>query len=216
VTLNLPGSFTVSAFIHALAILLMVLSGRFMAHKTPRMMEITLVSGPGAGGVTSGADVRSATKPGGQRGTATGRPVKGVVKGAVTMATPEYVPVGKKPRRSGEALMGAEAGEGAGVPGASIGTGTGSGAGRKVRYQEPLEYPEWAKEKGLVAKVKLRFKVLPNGSVDSTIIVRSTSGWRQLDELAIKSMRNYLFEPLPAGSTQVPQWGEMTFSFVAE
>lgn len=215
-TLNLPGSVTVSAFVHALAIILAILAGKLMAPRTPHLMEITLVSGPGTGGVTSGAAVQTATKPGGQHGTATGRAVKGVVKGAVTMATPDFVPVGKKPRRSGEALMGAESGEGAGVPGASMGTGTGSGAGRKVRYQEPLEYPDWAKEKGIIAKVVLRFKVLPNGSVDSQVMVRRTSGWRALDELAIKAMRNYLFEPLPAGASQIPQWGEMTFSFVAE
>jgi TonB family protein len=216
VTLNLPGSLTASAVVHALVVLLAIVFGRLLTPKLPPLVEITLVTGQGSGGAPSGAAVHTAVKPGGQRGTAVGRPIKGVVKGQVTLATPDYVPVGKKPRRSGETLMGAESGEGAGLPGATMGTGTGVGAGRKVRYQEPLEYPDWAKEQGIVAKVVLRFKVLPNGSVDSQIIVRRTSGWRQLDELAIKSMRNYLFEPLLPGSPQIPQWGEIALSFVAE
>jgi len=93
---------------------------------------------------------------------------------------------------------------------------TAGGKGRNIRYQEPLEYPDWAKEGETEAKVVLRFKVLPSGSVDSQIGMVKSSGWPKLDELAIKSMRNYLFEPLPLGVPQIPQWGEITFSFVPD
>ena len=112
--------------------------------------------------------------------------------------------------------MGTDAGEGGGPSGPAAGAGGPGGSGRALRYQEPLEYPDWAKEQGIDAKVVLRFKVDPDGTVDSQIIVPRTSGWRQLDELAIRSLRNYLFEPLPVGVPRVPQWGELTFHFKPE
>ncbi len=214
-TLGLRHSLAVSMTAHVIMLILMVGMAKWFGPRLPPIMEITLVSTPAASSGKAGAAVMQAA-PGGQQGTAKTKPVKAATRGQVMVATPEFVPVGKKPRRSSESLMGAEAGAGGGTLGATQGTGPAGGAGRRVRYQEPLEYPDWAKEKGIVAKVVLRFKVLPNGSVDSQIIMRRTSGWRQMDELAMKAMRNYLFEPLPPDAPQIPQWGEIALKFVVE
>lgn len=209
---GLPASLGISFGLHLLAVILLVVWGGLFGSRLPRITEISLVSGPGAGSsAPQGANVEKA-KPGGKQGTAAVR--HGVVRGQVMVATPEFVPVGRRPRRSGEELMGTGEGEGGGPVGPSAGPGgTGGGGGRAIRYQEPLEYPEWAKKEGIDAKVVLRFKVEPDGTVDPQILVRVTSGWRQLDELATRTLRSYLFEPLPHTAPQVAQWGELTFHF---
>lgn len=215
-TLNLRDSFGISVAAHAVIIVGSVGVAAWLSPSLPPIMEITLVAGPESKGGTPAAAVEKA-KPGGEGGTSLVKSETPARGGQVVVATPEFVPVGRRPERSGDALMGDSPGAGGGAPGAGDGgPGAAGGTGRRVRYQEPLEYPDWAKEKGIVAKVVLRFKVLPDGSVDSQVILRRTSGWRQLDELAIKAMRNYLFERLPPGTPQVPQWGEVALSFVAE
>ncbi len=213
-SLNLRSSLALSTLGHALLLLLAWLAGASL-RRMPVITEITLVSGPNPGGAPQGAAVQKA-RPGGRRGTGRVKPTLAVHKGQVSIATPEFVPIGKKPRRSGEELMGGEAGEGGGQPGPTMGTGAAGGAGRSVRYAEPLDYPDWAKEQGIDAKVMLRFKVYPNGTVDSQIVVVKTSGWRQLDEEAMKALRNYQFEPLASGAPQVAQWGELAFHFKPE
>ena len=213
-TASLPRSLGLSAALHAALLLLAsLLSVMFRPH-LPAITEISLVSGPGAGPSPSG-QVVTTPKPGGRHGTSAVS-TSPAVKGTVSVATPEFVPVGRKPRRTGEELMGSGPGEG-GSAGPSMGSGPATGgAGRKVKYVEPLEYPEWAKEQGIVAKVVLQFKVLPNGAVDAQIVVRKTSGWRELDDLAIRTLRQYQFDPLPPDTVQVPQWGEIPFMFKAE
>ena len=213
-TLSLRDSVLVSLAGHVLFLAVFSLSVGILAPKLPRIMEITLVSGEGPAGGEQGAGLAAAS--GGAQGAAVVKSVSPAAKGQVSVASPEFTHIGAKPRRSGEELMGARPGEGGGAVATGVaGKGTGGG-GRKLRYQEPLEYPDWAKEQAIDAKVVLMFKVLPNGSVDSSIIVKRTSGWRQLDELAIKALRNFLFESLPAGTPQVPQWGELSFHFKPE
>jgi TonB family protein len=214
VTLGLPRSVGVSAAAHAALLLGAAVFGPLFAPKLPVITEITLVSGPGAGPAPSGAVVTP--RPGGRRGTSAVSTVKRAAKGSVSIATPEFVPVGRKPRRSGEELMGAGPGDG-GAAGPTMGAGPASGgAGRLVKYAEPLEYPDWAKEQGIDAKVVLIIKVMPNGSVDPNIVVTRTSGWRQLDELAIRTLRQYQFAPLPHDAPQVAQGGTITLHFKAE
>lgn len=213
--LGVRNSFGVSAALHFLGLLFAVLASEWMSSDLPQIMEITLVSVPDSDGGQSGAG-KAKADPGGEKGVSLSASKKKSSRARVVVATPDFVPVGRKPRRTEDALMGSDTGSGGGALRASRGTGPAGGAGRKVRYQEPLEYPEWASEKGIVAKVVLRFKIHPNGAVDSQIIMRRTSGWRRLDELAIKAMRNYLFERLPPNAPQVAQWGELAFNFVAE
>jgi TonB family protein len=204
-----------SAGIHAVVFILAVTTGFLLAPMHPEPLIVSLTPGRGGGTGPTGAEIPAAT-PGGRAGTSLA-PAKAAVKGQVSIATPEFVPVGRRPRRSGEELMGTgPAGEGGGPASPIMGEGAGGSGGRRLRYQEPLEYPEWAKEQGIDAKVQLEFTVNPDGSVDPHIIVRRTSGWRQLDELAMKALRQFLFEPLPPGAAQHAQRGELTFHFKPE
>jgi len=215
-TLGLRNSLGVSLGAHGVALALFAWGMAAFAPRLPRITEITLVTGEkNAAVATQGAGL--VAPAGGQSGVSAEKPVKAVSRGHVNIASPEFVPIGKKPRRSGDRLMGASPGEGGGMAAGSIGAGTGTASGgRNLRHQEPLEYPDWAKEQGVDAKVTLQFKVLPSGTVDGQILVKRTAGWRQLDELAIKSLREFLFEPLPPAAPQVPQWGELTFHFKPE
>jgi len=213
VILNFRNSFLVSVTAHVLALSLLSWGIGVFSPRLPRITEITLVSGESKTPATMGAG--QAETPGGHAGQSV-RTVKVATKGHVTMASPEFVPIGMKPKRSGETLMGSETGSGGGVMGGTTGPGGAAGVGRRIKYQEPLEYPDWAKEQGIDAKVTLMFKVMASGAVDTQIVVKRTAGWRQLDELAIKSLRNFQFEPLNPASPQVPQWGELTFHFKPE
>lgn len=210
-TLDLKSSLAVSLGAHLLAALLALLTGQWLRTELPPILEITLVSGPGGGGAP--------TVTAGQQAPPE-RPaeVKAIAAGQVSVASPEFVSVGKRPQRTEETPMGigGTGARSAAAPGGGEGPGGGGGSGRKLRYQEPLEYPDWAKQQAIDARVTLRFKVLPDGSVDSGIVVRRTSGWRKLDELAIRALRNFLFEPLPADMPRIPQWGELSFHFKPE
>lgn len=211
--LGLPRSLGVSAAAHAAFLLLAIWVFPLLAPRMPPIVEISLVGGPAHGPAPSGAKVTP--KPGGRKGTAVARTAR-AAKGSVVVASPEFVPVGKKPRRSGEELMGAGPGDG-GAAGPSMGTGPAAGGGgRQVRYAEPLEYPEWAKKEGLNASIIVQIKVYPNGTVDPNITVPKTSGYRDLDLMVIKAIRQYQFEPLPAGVAQVVQMYRLPISFRAE
>ncbi|MEK7476074.1 MAG: energy transducer TonB [Candidatus Coatesbacteria bacterium] len=213
---GLPSSLGMSFLVHLVVLLLLFIGGGPFAGTLPRITEISLVSGPGGGSPGPQGAAIEKVKPGGRHGTAAVR-TGPAVRGQVTVATPDFVPVGRRPRRSGEDLMGTAAGEGGGPQGpASAGPGGPGGTGRKIKYQEPLEYPDWAKKEGVDAKVVLRFKVNPDGTVDDQIIVPVTSGYRQLDLLATQTLRRYVFAPLPHDTPQVAQWGELTFHFKPE
>ncbi len=213
-SVGLPRSLGLSAAAHALALLLAATLGQFLAPRVVAITEISLVTGPGAGPAPAGPAV--APVRGGRKGTARVRTVKRATRGSVVVATPEFVPLGKKPRRSGEELMGSGPGEG-GASGPTAGTGPAvGGSGRKVRYAEPIEYPDWAREQGLDAKVVVRFRIFPNGAVDPNVFVTKTSGWKQIDELVIKAIRQYQFEPLAADQPQVTQTFTMPVGFHAE
>lgn len=218
-TPNLQSSLAVSCGLHLAVALFVALFAHLARPVLPSIMEITLVSGPGGGG-GGGSEMRAGVP--GRAAPAPAAEVKAVRGGLVSVASPEFVTVGKRPQRTEESLMGADSGgvagpaAGGGGSTAGGGPGGGGGPGRQLHYQEPLEYPDWAKEQGIDARVVLRFKVMPDGTVDSSVIVRRTSGWRKLDELAIRALRNFLFEPLGPQLPQLAQWGELSFHFKPE
>lgn len=214
--LGLPRSMIASGVVHSVLLLLILWMGALWRSSLPAITEITLVSGNGTPSGPQGAGVPEATA-GGRHGTTRTRAVRTGKHPKVTMATPEFMTLGRKPRRSGEELMGSGSGDGGGQPGTAMGTGpAGGGAGRKVTFSTKPEMPRWAEEQGIVAKVRLWFQVLPDGSVDPQIVVKRTSGYRELDQLAIKAMRQWEFEPLPPGSPAQKQPGEIEMSFVTE
>lgn len=80
---------------------------------------------------------------------------------------------------------------------------------RKIIEKYVPRYPRWAEEKGLEADVVLHFEVRPDGLVGK--IEPEKQG--DLEALAEKALRAFVFEPLPDDQPQVKQQGVMIFHF---
>lgn len=107
------------------------------------------------------------------------------------------------------------------------GTGAGSGgktpfeitgrlSGRKIIYLQMPPYPDWAREKAIIARVVLHFVVTHDGVVKSNVTtVKETSGYKKLDDAAVKALADWHFEPLPASQYGQEQDGFIIFKFRA-
>ncbi len=85
-------------------------------------------------------------------------------------------------------------------------------ANRKIKYSEPPEFPEWARKEGVEATVILKFTVLPGGKVKDNILVQKTTGYKELDRLAMEALSNWVFDKLP-GETNEEQVSLITMKF---
>lgn len=83
---------------------------------------------------------------------------------------------------------------------------------RRVVSRRVPEYPAWAEEKGISALVKIYFTVMPNGHVRRTMRVLKSSGYSELDQIAIEALRTWVFAETEADSTE-ESWGVITFRF---
>jgi TonB family protein len=87
-------------------------------------------------------------------------------------------------------------------------------ADRKVTAYEIPEFPNWAKQQGVLeASVAIRFWVSAGGDVLPNMRVEHTSGYGRLDRLAMESLAKWKFAPLATGERQ---WGVITFRFLLE
>jgi len=84
--------------------------------------------------------------------------------------------------------------------------------GRDVIKSVLPEYPKWARQRGVEASVLLKFTVTHRGKVKENIFVVKTSGYTQLDELAIDALLQWVFSPLPPGDTK-EEGGNISFRF---
>ncbi len=93
--------------------------------------------------------------------------------------------------------------------GLALGTTGSSGAGAAPQYgpylarlrrliQEALRYPPAARRRGLTGTVQLEITMLPNGAIDSVLLLRSSSH-PILDEAALDAVRALPPLPFPAG-----------------
>ncbi|MFA6093892.1 MAG: TonB family protein [Elusimicrobiota bacterium] len=86
---------------------------------------------------------------------------------------------------------------------------------RQVLSAAVPQFPSWAKDRGILeADVAIRFYVDPAGSVLGDMRVERTSGFGRLDRLAMDSLKNWRFMPVPASAGN--QWGVITFRFILE
>ncbi|MFH1859791.1 MAG: TonB family protein [bacterium] len=85
----------------------------------------------------------------------------------------------------------------------------------KIRAPRP-EYPSWAEKKGIESQVVIYFTVTPDGMVNPDAYVDLTSGYTQLDQLALQTLRGWRFAPLSMDAEQKDQWGKVTFRFVLQ
>ncbi len=85
---------------------------------------------------------------------------------------------------------------------------------RVVAYDIP-EFPKWARDQGVLeAEVSIKFWVDKDGNVlENDMRIENTSGFGQLDHLAMDSLKNWKFAPVLEDARQ---WGVITFRFVLE
>jgi len=85
---------------------------------------------------------------------------------------------------------------------------------RKVLSYDIPEFPKWARDQGVLeANVSIRFWVDHEGNVLDNMRIEHTSGYGQMDRLAMDSLKNWKFAPLLSDERQ---WGVITFRFVLE
>lgn len=94
-------------------------------------------------------------------------------------------------------------------PGISL---AGPVSGRALVQYDPPAYPDWARREGVEVTVELSFTVLPSGRVKENIRVERTSGYRDFDQRALASLRQWRFESLGGGATS-EQWGRIEFNY---
>ncbi|MFB6347398.1 MAG: energy transducer TonB [bacterium] len=64
---------------------------------------------------------------------------------------------------------------------------------RKILKQPLPEMPDWLEQAGEEVKVTVHFTIQPNGSVDEMEIL-SSSGYTELDDKVLRSVRNWKYE----------------------
>ncbi len=99
-----------------------------------------------------------------------------------------------------------------GVPWGKAGV-TGPLAQRAVRRQILPDYPAWAREKGIVARVEVGIRVTPEGQVRDEVAILKKSGFKELDELVVEAVKKWEFEPLPPVAKQEDQYGVVPIRF---
>ena len=80
------------------------------------------------------------------------------------------------------------------------------------RENPPPRYPRLARRKGYEGTVVLEVLVNPQGKVADCRIIRSC-GYSVLDKAAMKSIRNWLFEPGMRGDKKVEMWVKVPIKF---
>lgn len=86
--------------------------------------------------------------------------------------------------------------------------------GRKILRVKMPRYPAWAEEQGIEASVTVRVGVHADGYVDEdSVFIESTSGYPQLDKLAIAAVNKFIFAPVSKKAKQTMQYGSIRFVF---
>jgi TonB family protein len=63
-------------------------------------------------------------------------------------------------------------------------------------------YPRWAEEQGLECNVTIHFFVFPDGTVKNNLYVEQSSGYAEMDNLAMKALKEFKFAPIAGGEEQ--------------
>lgn len=108
------------------------------------------------------------------------------------------------------------------MPGSGDGNG-GSGSGvdvdgplgnRRILHRIVPHSPEWIAQRGLDLTVILRFQVMADGTVKpGAMMIQKTSGFSEIDKLALDALRRWKFQAVPPASPSV--WGRVTFHFTS-
>ena len=74
------------------------------------------------------------------------------------------------------------------------------------------QYPPWAEEQGIIGSVRIWFTVTPDGEVRSNMRVTKTTGYPDLDKLALDALKQWRFATFNT-TDDSSQWGIITFTF---
>lgn len=64
------------------------------------------------------------------------------------------------------------------------------------------KYPRWAEEQGLECNVSIHFFVLQDGTVKNNLFIEQSSGYSEMDQLAMKALRAFKFAPIAKSEEQ--------------
>ena len=74
------------------------------------------------------------------------------------------------------------------------------------------QYPAWAEEQGIIGSVRIWFTVTSDGTVRSNMRVTKTTGYPDLDKLALEALKQWTFASFESAD-ESNQWGIITFTF---
>ncbi len=74
------------------------------------------------------------------------------------------------------------------------------------------QYPAWAEEQGIIGSVRIWFTVTADGHVRSNMRVTKTTGYPELDKLALDALKQWRFAGYNSDD-EASQWGIITFTF---
>jgi TonB family protein len=83
---------------------------------------------------------------------------------------------------------------------------------RGILHKVIPQYPAWAEEQGIIGSVRIWFTVTSDGSVRSNMRVTKTTGYPDLDKLALDALKQWRFATFDT-SDDTSQWGIITFTF---
>jgi len=83
---------------------------------------------------------------------------------------------------------------------------------RPIIHKAIPQYPAWAEEQGIIGSVRIWFAVTPDGSVRTNMRVTKTTGYPDLDKLALEALKQWKFAPFTT-TDESSQWGIITFTF---
>ncbi len=167
------------------------------------VVDVTGPSGTGGKGSGRKTILNYGSGSGGRGGGLSGRgrlaepePTSAIVKKAQPVAEPKQ-PVAEVPL------------DGKGV-GMSI---SGQISGRKILQRVSPEYTAQARQKGWEGVVAVHFTVLADGRVKDNTYFEQSSVHRDLNQMALKAIKQFRFAPLAADQAAVEQWGVITIVF---
>ncbi|MBI4345473.1 MAG: TonB family protein, partial [Elusimicrobia bacterium] len=87
---------------------------------------------------------------------------------------------------------------------------------RKVLRRVLPKCPDWVSQRGLELTVQLKFQVLDDGTIKRSVVIKRTSGFPDLDRLAIEALQKWKFQPLHngVGMSNPDVWGIVSFRFM--
>lgn len=74
--------------------------------------------------------------------------------------------------------------------------------------------PDWINKRSLELTVQIKFQVMEDGTIKHGSVIRKTSGFPEIDQLALEALKRWKFEAIPAKPGNPQVWGTVTFRFM--